>query len=324
MRLLIAILMFITCVSAEDERRIKYEFNKRTSTLIFYDVIPTAEEIDGISLEEIGERFDECADIYQLQYCAHNFNYTFNKEDKSHTLNNFSSSGLSHLLQLPFPFDVLVVRRDAPVCINRELVTSKMQLIAALDAIRECDTETQKSMYEDILSKLNLDSNSTFLYIQFILNRWFNSGALFPQHFQRLSLANKFLHNKIYEKVTFSFHPSDYGLDDEDYLALLELQRDRIVWGGLTADVAFLATCYSPHCNNVLGKGYRVKRALKIYQAYSQVPQWLTDTDFRDLHLDNDIVVSFRQSHASCGQQYIKDLPWWKRLKLSICWGLAL
>lgn len=232
MKLIVIISCIYACDShAEEEERIEYEYNRQTSTITFFDVIPSAKCIDAVSVEELGCKFDECSELY-VKYSIDNFKYCYSTKDSSHTISNLESSKIKHFMQLPFPFDVIVIPRDSPVVSDKVAADAKLKMVIALEAIKESDNDTQVAIYQDILSELKMSPTANFHYVQFILNRWFSSGLLSPIDFKNLTLANKFLHDKVYEDVAFFFHPHDYGLSDEDYLALLQLQQDRIVWGG--------------------------------------------------------------------------------------------
>ena len=315
-------LMLFSAVVAGKEDPIKYSFNHETKTLTFYDVLPTKREIEAVAYQELTQRFLACNDVfvkYKVKLEREKLLYEYDQEKDTHTLTDCDTGDITKLTRLPYPFNVLYFPKGRTMLSPDEvkfLAPRRIAFTCALESMKDAELAVQRKMYQDILKELEVDSGASFYYTDFILKRWYIEKGITQETFLQLSALNKCLH---FPDLATCSSDNPFKLTEEEKKALWQLQKDRIVFGQASADVALIGTLACPWIHPVVGTTYVTKRVIKIGQCYSKTySQYL----YKDYKIDDDIIIEFRKSEYDDANKFYKDMSWWNWFKLTVQWGI--
>ena len=307
---------------------LRYEFNHRTRTLTFYDVIPSMQEIKKITLQELKEKFKGYQEItaqytIKLEREDKPLAYTFDPFTGVHTLKEIPSDGvISQYLRLPFPFDILYLPAGRPLLSpdeTRELSCERMKILIAIESFEEAELDVQKQILHDVLREVGVNRGVNFWYVQFALHRWYTHAGISYTRYVQLTALNKFLHSSMGQGQLAGYN-SCFILTEEEERALWTLQQDRNLIGGLGAAVCLGAVISCPEIPAFIGRTYAVKQVIKITQCgYKTLDYW----DYNKVCIDNDIIIEFRKSNLPA-EKYVADKSWWDRISWALSWGISL
>lgn len=317
-------LTLFSALALEREEILKYKFDHQTQTLTFYDVIPTKQEVEAVTYCALKNRFLACRDVfieYSIKIERKKLKYEYDQKNKTHRLTDCNVYDINKLIQLPHPFNVLYFPRDRTVLSAdeiKQLAPHRIAFTYALESIEDAEIEVQRQMYQDILKELKVDPLSAFYYTKFILTRWYVSKGITKETFTRLSALSKYLH---FPNLATCSSDNPFKLTEEERMGLWQLQLDRILYGQVAADVAFIGTLSCPWIHPVIGRTYITKRAIKIGKCYSKTCHQQL---YKDYVIDDDIIIAFRKSKYKDADKFYKDMNWWNWFTYTVAWGVEM